>query len=67
MIMWHIIAYFLIVTADIADIFFWKNWKTYAIASYCLLLINLACNIILALIINTICTKCITLKPSDDN
>jgi hypothetical protein len=52
--------------ANIADNFVWKKgFKTYAIASYCLLSINLSCNVILALIINTICTKCLQLKPSD--
>ena len=66
MILWHIIAYFLIVAADIAVNFFYNEWETYAIATYCLLVINLVCNLILVHIVNTICTKCIQLQPTPD-
>ena len=66
MILWHIIAYFLIVAADIAVNFFYNEWKSYAIATYCLLVINLVCNLILVHIVNTICTKCMLIKSSTD-
>lgn len=62
----HIIAYFFIVTANIAVNFFYYSWKSYAIATYCLLAVNLICNLILAQIVNTICTKYIQLHLDPD-
>lgn len=57
MIIWHIIAYFFIVIATFCSGFFNKTPKQYEISECCLAAINLACNVILALIVNQICTK----------
>jgi hypothetical protein len=68
MIVWHIIAYVLIVIAEIAVMFFWDTInKAYEISSYCLLATNLACITILALILNTIVTKYLQTNPSSDS
>jgi len=54
MIGWHILAYLLIIVADIvADVFInRKSFLQYEVIIYFVLVINLACMIILALIIN---------------
>ena len=52
MIGWHILAYLLIIVANIMTDFCNKNLVQYEVVMYFLLVINLACMIILALIIN---------------
>ena len=51
-IFWHIVAYFFVVIANILTMFFTKTLRMYEIATICSLVINLACTIILALIVN---------------
>jgi hypothetical protein len=51
-IIWHIVAYFFIVIANIVQIFTSNTFEQYEISSYCVLVVNLACTIILALIVN---------------
>ncbi len=57
MIIWHIIAYFFIVIATICSGSFSKTPKQFEISECFLAAINLSCNVILALIVNQICTK----------
>ena len=57
MIIWHIVAYLFIVAANILVFLELENPVQYEITTICGLAINLACTIILALIVNTICTK----------
>ena len=56
MIGWHILAYLLIIVADIVgDVFInRKSFLQYEVITYFVLVINLICMIILALIINQI-------------
>ena len=65
MIIWHIIAYFFNVTAIFVEGFFLANPKQYEITTCCILVTNLACTVILALIVNEICTKALQEKSSD--
>ena len=51
-IFWHIVTYFFVVIANILTMFFTKTLRMYEIATICSLVINLACTIILALIVN---------------
>ena len=52
MIIWHIIAYFFIMIVNIAEFFTLGSLKQFEIATYCYLAVNLACSVILALIVN---------------
>jgi hypothetical protein len=56
-IFWHIIAYFFIVTAIFVQGFFLNTPNKYEISTCCVLAINLPCTVILALIVNEICSK----------
>ena len=57
MIIWHIIAYFLIMVANFLAFFFLGTKKKEEISSICVLVINLACTVILAVIVNEIVKK----------
>ncbi len=65
MIIWHIIAYFFIVTAIFVEDFFLADPKQYEITTCCVIVIFFACTVILALIVNEICTKALQEKSSD--
>ncbi len=52
MIIWHIIVYFFIIISNTAEILLVRTLKIYEVSTYCALAINLACTIILALIVN---------------
>jgi hypothetical protein len=66
MIIWHIIAYFFIMIVNIAEFFTLNSYKQYEIATYCDLAVNLACSVILALIVNQIVTKRLQSKCLSD-
>jgi hypothetical protein len=66
MIIWHIVAYFFIVIANILVFLVLKTSEQFEITTICGLVINLACTIILALIVNTICTSYLEKKVGTD-
>ena len=64
-IMWHIVAYFFVLTANIVQNFMLNGLLWYEVSTCCQLAINLICSVILALIMNEICSKALQAKSSD--
>ena len=65
-IIWHIAAYFFVIIANILSIFLTATPKMYEISTICSLVINLAATIILAFIVNAICTKFLERRTATD-
>jgi hypothetical protein len=65
-IIWHIAAYFFVIIANILVVFFYATPKQYEITTICSLTINLAATIILAFIVNAICTKFFERRTATD-
>jgi hypothetical protein len=66
MIIWHITAYIFIVISKFCR-FFLATLKKYSISTYCVLAINLACTVILAVIVNEICSKALQARISSED
>jgi len=57
MISWHIAAYVFIIFFNVVAIFMTSTPASYEVSTYCELAIYLVCSVILAMIVNEICSK----------
>jgi hypothetical protein len=65
MIFWHIFAYLFILTANTAQFFTLGSLYDYEVSTFFCQAINLACNVILALIVNQIVSRALITQNSD--
>ena len=65
MIFWHIVAYFFILTANTVQFFTLHSLYFYEVLTFSCEAIYLACNVILALIVNQILSRALITQNSD--
>ena len=65
LISWHIAAYVFIILVNIVCLFTMSGAYSYEVSTYCDQAIYLVCSVILAMIVNEICSKSIKAKSSE--